>query len=59
MVAPAQTGDKELIVEEVERLGASIGEDAQPLVARTPTGGNRRQAEVFERRYSASARGSG
>ena len=31
MVASAQTGGKELIVEEVERLGASIGKDAQPL----------------------------
>jgi hypothetical protein len=48
-MAPAWTGDEKLTVEEVERLGASIGEAAQPLVAGTPTEGNRRQGEVFER----------
>ena len=48
-------GDEELTVDEVERLS----EDTQPLIAGTPKEGNRRQAEVFERRYSASARGSG
>lgn len=39
--------DEELSVEEVEGLGASTGEDAQALVAGTPTEGNRRQAEVL------------
>ena len=47
------TGDEELTVDEVERLS----EDTQSLVAGTPKEGNRRQAEVFERRYLASARG--
>jgi hypothetical protein len=58
-MAPAWTGDEKLTVEEVERLGASIGEDAQPLVAGIPTEGNRPQGEVFEGRYPTSARGSG
>ena len=49
-MAPERTGDAELTVEAVERLGASIGEDAKPPVAGTPTEGNRRQGEVFERR---------
>jgi hypothetical protein len=54
-MVPERTGDDDLTVEDIECLGVSIGEDAQPPVAGTPTGGNRRQAEVFERRYSASA----
>ena len=41
-------GDEELTVDEVERLS----EDTQPLIAGTPKEGNRRQAEVFDRRYS-------
>lgn len=36
----------------------AVKEIAQPLVASTPTEGNRRQGEVFERRYSVSARDS-
>jgi hypothetical protein len=37
----------------------AVKEIAQPVVGVSPTEGNRRQGEVFERRYPASARESG